>query len=230
VPAARHSLPGEELKQRGEWSMAHRAAVKKFWAWFVNNSDRLAKKDIASKVGLLDTVQDELHDIDEGLYFELSEPQDGVSEFIITAEGKRELFSVVEAVIAAAPRVAGWQFTALIPPMGFEFVIDYGGIKLDPNGLWFMPLTEGANDQHLGLRIGVPKLTSRKMHATLDATWVLLETGLGERQAAEAIEHVEVVRLPRDPEGEGYLRLAELPGFLTWRESKRKPKGKRPPR
>ena len=109
----------------------------------------MCKKGLATDEVLLDEIQEELHAIHEDLYFEASEPHEGVSEFIITAERKSELFPLVDAAIAAAPTLAGWKFTALKPPQGFEFVINLDGVELDPSGLWFLPLTGGANDQHL---------------------------------------------------------------------------------
>jgi hypothetical protein len=204
--------------------MSHHAPIKRFWKWFAANSDRFRTMQIPAKEQLLDEIQQKLHAIDKHLYFEVSEPHDGINEFVITAEGNRELFPLVDRMIALAPRLDRWKFTGLRPPMGFGFRINYETIDLDPEKLWFMPLTAGANEEHFGLRIGIPRLASKDKKAAINATWILLDTGLGERQTTEVIEHVELVRLPRNREKQGYLPLPELAEFLKWRESKQPPK------
>jgi hypothetical protein len=166
---------------------------------------------------MLDELLEQLHAIDDGLFFELSEPHEGVNELVITAEGDRELFSLVDRVVAAAPQLGAWQVIALRPPLGFDFEINYEGIKLDPEKLWFMPLAAGSGGEHFGLRIMVPNLREAEEQTATNAVWVLLDTGLGERQCAEVIEHVEVARLPSMADTSDYVPLKELPAYLKAR-------------
>lgn len=195
------------------------AAINSFWAWFVANSDRFRTMETPAKEGLLDEIVEKLHTIDDRLYFEVSEPQEGGNELVITAEGDRELFPLVDKMVALAPRLKGWKFTALRPAMGFGFAVEYSGVKLDPDELWFLPLTAGDDEEHLGLRIGIPRLSPKSTQAAVNAAWILLDTALGERRTAETIAHVEVARLPWNPEEAGYIALVELPDYLQWRES-----------
>jgi hypothetical protein len=178
----------------------------------------------SSREELLDEIMEQLHEIDEGLFFEVSEPQEGICDFVITAEGRKELFALVDRVIAAAPSLRGWSFTALKGPMGFGFAINYGKVHLDPKELWFLPLSAGNDGERLGVRIGIPKLKKRDEEEALNASYILLDTGLGERRSAEAIEHVEVVSLPKDADASRFIRLLELPEFLDWRERKKRSK------
>ncbi|HEV3417628.1 MAG TPA: hypothetical protein VG056_12465 [Pirellulales bacterium] len=154
------------------------------------------------------------------MYFEVSEPENGINDFVVTAGGKRELFSLVDCIVAMAPRLDGWTFTALKPPMGFDFVTEHGGIKLDPRKLWFLPLTGGPSGDDLGLRIGIPGLSDVDKKAALFAAWMLLDTAIGERKMAVNIQHVEVVALPNDPSGCGYIALSKLREYLDRRDSR----------
>lgn len=172
---------------------------------------------VPTREELLDEFLEQVHEIDNGLFFELSEPDDGLNELVITAEGKRELFSLVDQVVAAAPKLNGWKMIALRPPMGFGFTINYEGIKLDPEKLWFVPLVAGRTGQHFGLRIMVPKLRPAQEQAALNAAWILLDTGLGERQCAEVIEHLEVAKMPKSADANDYIQLPELPAYLKSR-------------
>lgn len=204
--------------------MKNRTTTQKFWRWFTENASRFRTMKTSSREELLDEILEHLHEIDEGLFFEISEPQDGVCDFVITAEGCKDLFALADEVIAAAPSLKEWTFTALRPPLGFGFAIDYGNVRLDPEELWFLPLSAGADGEHFGVQIGIPKLKKRDEEEALNASCILLDTGLGERRSAEVIEHVEVVPLPKDADAAGFIRLPDLPGYLDWRESKRRSK------
>lgn len=201
--------------------MKDRKTTQRFWRWFAENRARFRTMKTPSREELLDEILERLHEIDEGLFFEVSEPKDGICDFVITAEGRKNLFALVDEVVAAAPSLKEWTFTALRPPLGFGFGIDYGNVHLDPEELWFLPLSAGENGEHFGVRIGIHKLKKRDQEETLNATYILLDTGLGERRSAETIEHVEVVSLPKDPDAAGFIRLLQLPAFLDWRQSKR---------
>lgn len=204
--------------------MNDQGSTETFWRWFTENCSRFRTMQTSSREELLDEIMDNLHQIDEGLFFEVSEPQDGICDFVITAEGRKELFALVDQVVAAAPSLQGWTFTALRPPMGFSFAIDYGNVHLDPDELWFLPLSAGNDEEHLGVQIGIPKLKKRDEEEALSASYILLDTGLGERRSAEAIEHVEVVSLPKDADTAGFIRLVELAEYLDWRDRKKRSK------
>jgi hypothetical protein len=203
--------------------MAIRPAIEPFWKWFSENSQRfrsLAKHP--SKEELLDEIMNRLHAIDPGLYFEVSEPHNGVNEFVVTAAGKKELFPVVDEIISLAPKLDAWEFTALKPASGFGFHTQYGEVTLKPDQLWFLPLTAGPNAERFGLRLGIPNLAHKDEPAARHAAWIVLDTGLGERQCVESIEHLEVVSLPELPKEKGFFPLAELVAYLKWRESRRR--------
>jgi hypothetical protein len=94
---------GEILDQTSDSTIAKanhmviRPAIEQFWKWFSENSNRfrsLAKHP--SKEELLDEILARLHGIDPGLYFEVSEPHNGINELVITAAGNKELFPVVD--------------------------------------------------------------------------------------------------------------------------------------
>ncbi len=189
-----------------------------FWKWFATAHERYRSIDRAKdREELLDLLLERLHDFDSELYFEVSQPlEDGTNELIITAEGVRTKFSKVEALVAAAPMLPKWQIIAFKPPMGFEFVHEYGELKIHPRNLFFLPLTAKSDPTILGLRVGVPDFDEKSKAKIENSVWIILDTGLGERCCAERIRHLEVAQLPTNPEDEGYIRLPELPDYLAW--------------
>jgi len=190
-------------------------AIDEFWRWFeAHLSDFTALTD--STGGFWDVALAALKRLDKHLWFEMSRPDDDDREFIVTAEGHKEAFPLVEALVARAPKIGGWQFIALKPPMGFDFETTYEGILFDPRAMWFLPLNSSSRPEELGLRIGVPNYTPALKRQAGNAVLVILDTALGERAAALDIQHVEVSALPPSPESEGYIELHELPNYIEW--------------
>jgi len=202
--------------------MQNDLAIDEFWEWFSLHSDRLRSVEgNANKESLLDEIMHRLHAIDAGLYLEVSKPHGGVNDLVVTAEGMRALFPLVDAVIGRAPKLAGWKFTALRSPMGFGFGLKMGPIRLNPDEIWFLPLTVGAQQKHFGVRLAVDDIVSANAPGAANAAWILLDTVLGERRIAETIEHVEVEVLPDHARELGYFRLSELEEYLALRDSQR---------
>ncbi len=167
-----------------------------------------------------DSALSQLRAVNRGLSFEMSEPQHRCRDFVITAWGDSRLFPLVDSMVAAAPVMRRWTFIPLKPAMGFDFTHHYEHILYDPKTMWFLPLEAAERPQDLGLRIGVPSLREIDQEAAEHAVTVILETGLGERERAADVQHVEVVRKPNDPAKEGYLELPELPSYIAWRKRK----------
>lgn len=134
--------------------------------------------------------------------------------------GVRAKFPKVEALVAAAPKLPKWKIIAFKPALGFEFVHEYGELKIDPRKLWFLPLTAKSDPSILGLRIGLPDFDAGAEERIKNSVWIILDTGLGEEDCAQRIRHVEVVSLTKTPEDEGFIELPEPPDYLAWRDKR----------
>ena len=208
-------------------ALATDSPESKFWTWFEGEHDRFRSIDKA-KDGeeLLDLFLAHLHEFDSELYFEVSQPlDDGSNELIISAEGIRAKFPKVEALVAAAPKLPKWQIIAFKPALGFDFVHEYGELKIDPRKLWFLPLTAKTDPSILGLRIGLPDFDEDAEDKIKNSVWIILDTGLGEKTCADRIRHLEVVALPEKPEDEGFIELPELPDYLAWIDKRNSEQG-----
>ncbi|MEW6747815.1 MAG: hypothetical protein AB1486_34260 [Planctomycetota bacterium] len=195
-----------------------KARIGEFWSWFAQHKSDLARLS-SDRSPVLDELLQRLQRIDRHLYFEICTNSDP-HELIVTAEGRQELFPLVDAVVAAAPRVEGWVFIALKPPMGFAFETSYEGIMFDPRSMWFLPLESPSNPPALGLRVAIPDFDCDQEQIAKNAILVILDTALGERSAASDIQHVEITALPPEPENRGYIELPDLPAYIEWRKRK----------
>jgi hypothetical protein len=75
-----------------------------YWRWF---EAHLSDFDALEETGdaFWDEAVHRLQELDGRLWFELASPGDEDREFIITAEGHADVFLLVEAIIARAPRL-----------------------------------------------------------------------------------------------------------------------------
>ena len=201
------------------------AQIAAFWNWFRDNKRAMDALDDPDEP-FWDTALSALKNIHPGLEFALSSlegPKEPEREFVLTASCDAELFPAVDAAIAAAPKLAGWKWVALKPPMGFDFVSEFEDLELDPRQMWFFPLRDSARPRELALRVAVPGITKRRAEQYFEAVAMILETGLGERSAASDLQDLEVVPPPENLKAEGYAPLPELPAYLKWNRANRLP-------
>jgi hypothetical protein len=195
----------------------NREAAAEFWSWFIRNELELSRIG-NSEDPLMTDLMSKLHRIHEDLFFELGtnfEPH----ELVITAEGKRRLFPLVDELAASAPVIPQWKIVALKPPQGFDFVTNFEGSDYDPKTMWFLPMIRKQGEESLlGLRVGIPHLDLKKKAEAQTAVLIILDTALGERTAAEEIHYLDACPLPDAPADQGFIELMELPRYIEWKK------------
>lgn len=196
------------------------ASDSEFWKWFLKHQSKIEAFKNANDP-ILDQLLEQLHKYNEHLFLELSTNFEE-KELVITAEGDSEQFESVRDLMAKAPKLKNWKFTAFRPPLGFGFQTKYEGVEYDPEKLWFLPLENESNPSAVGIKIGIPSFDEKIHVHSKAAAWVILDTALGELVSAQEIQYMETGALPSDPEKEGYIELPELPKYLTWKKSKKK--------
>jgi hypothetical protein len=193
--------------------------VSKFWIWFQEHEANFEEL-IQTDNPFWDIALAQLHKIERGLWFMISNHASEKREFVFTAEGKSELFPLVEFIVSRAPALSSWEFIALKPPKGFDFKTVYEGIELDPKTMWFLHLTSKSNPKAFGLRVGIPVYDSQHERSLTNGVVIILETALGERAVAEEFLYVEVGRLPDNPGSEGYIELLKLAQYIEFHKRK----------
>ena len=184
-----------------------------FWQWFSSNQDRFAssKNDRL----FLDLILTKLREISTGFFFEMS-VDSHPKEFIVSSAGNTKLFSLADEVISHAPRLVDWRFLSLKPPRGFQFTSNFRGFFFDPQKMWFRPVKKRDDPNFLGLHIGYEGgCDFAKKETVRGGTFLVLDSGLGERVAATSIHYLEVVELPTNPRSSGYGKVTELPEYIS---------------
>jgi hypothetical protein len=193
------------------------SAVTDFWRLFEEKC-RALEQITSADDPLYDELLVKLQGIDSGLFFEFATAP-GECELIITAEGNKSLFGLVDAVVAAAPRIRGWKVFALKPKLGFPESVEWAGRSVEIADVVFDPLSQEGSDE-LGLRLMIPGIGEEDVEDAHNALLRALDHGLGERKFAEAVQYIEAV--PLDGPADKYIALTDLESFIEWRAKQRK--------
>ena len=185
----------------------------KFWNWFVDFAELIPHEEFPES--LQNELLSKLQDYDNRLFFLVS-TNSSPREFIVTAEGNREAFSVADDLVAAAPDLANWLFISLKPAMGFKFRHTDGPISLNVSELWFFPTASTKDPAKLGIVLGFPDVDFVLNSQSVDTAYTILESAIGERSCINDIAHVSVNNLPEDPGNSGYLELPQLPEYISF--------------
>ena len=178
-----------------------------FWSWFIENRARFDSFE-AGQEDTLDLLHGALLSYCEGLVFEISKPEQGVREFVVSADGLRELFPAVQRLCDAAPAIPGWKITAFRPRMSLDYLLEYEGREFDPGAIWCHPITD---DGAFDLILYVPSFKEEERSAIVNGCYILLDMALGESDVVTGIRYLDHLPLPDDPEGEGLIPFRRLP-------------------
>jgi hypothetical protein len=190
-----------------------------FWQWFKENNKAylfINQVEPEIKENLLNAFMERLHEYCDKLYFEIGGHPDEKQELIITADGNTDYFKQVEDLIMQAPQIEQWSFIAFIPPRDVYFQMNYEGVILKPEEMWFQPLIHQDDPSAIGLNICTRNYELVKNNEFFEpAVYKILDTILGEKVSALDVDYVSFGQLPDDPEDEGMLELSLLPDYIA---------------
>lgn len=120
--------------------VAPTARATTFWTWFGDNAAKLLAEN--DPTGAMQTISAELRKIDEGVFAELGIEKEART-LVITADGKRALFPIVDEIYNARPDPppAGWTIVAYrqrAKPGQAPLTIEFGGRKISPADVKFV--------------------------------------------------------------------------------------------
>lgn len=177
--------------------MENMANIQALWNWFEENATRLHDPDAITEA-VLDELREKLAAIHPGLVYEFSGEHGRANEFIISADGEKELFPTVIEVVKAAPTLPDWKVSAFRQPGSIDAVIEINGSRLGPEDIWFEATIDG---EHMDLSLFVAGVTPSNRDDLAGALMILLDNALGEYAAVTAVRSVNVKPLPANRTG-----------------------------
>jgi hypothetical protein len=188
--------------------------TEEFWSHIASNHELLAAISSADDKPYGDALTC-LQRVHSNLYLVTGRKPAG-RELIITAEGNTSLFSLVDEIVAAAPRIPGWTIRALKPRCGIPEFARWNQVRIPIAEVFFEPL------DLTGGGLGIRLLISDYVESTAaDAKLALIqamEFALGERAFAAEIQYIELAR--KDPSTESYIPLVQLEEYISWRNKR----------
>lgn len=189
--------------------------IREFWKWFQRHESHL-RNFPSHPEKYLDEILENLAAIRPGLAVELEPPEDGIIRMTVSANGDRELFPEVEAIVAEAPRLEDWKFIAFRQRMAKDkaenLVLKNPGFELDPNLMRFEPIV---SEDGLDIIVFASGITEGNYHQAANAALILLDNLLGEFDCVTKVRSYDFHALPADKEeAESLMPLLEIADYV----------------
>ncbi len=190
-------------------------AIDNFWKWFHENQKRLRGFESDPEKYLAELL-DRVKKIRRGLAIELELPNNGIINMTISADGVKELFPLVDSIVAKAPKIDGWKFIAFRQRLTKEQLtgvkVQAGPLQLDPSQMRFFPLVE---KDKLDIIVYVKGITEDNYNHVAYGGLLLLDNLLGEYDCATKVRSYDFHDMPVKKEDlDGTLPLFELAAYI----------------
>jgi hypothetical protein len=198
------------------------STVTGFWNWFAPNQTtffNIIKKRDGDLIHrrLLDKIVPRLQALNPKFYCETGMVDDAMAELVISAEGDIKSFVFVEELIAAAPVLANWKFTALKPSTGMGTSIKMNGVCFDNTTIRFFYEEEPGYPDEINLVMVHPDFSAGQQKTVTQGCLLYLDALLGELNAATLIDNVDV-KAPDTATDMRLIPMDKLTEFLNWKE------------
>ncbi|HVU95595.1 MAG TPA: DUF695 domain-containing protein [Puia sp.] len=198
------------------------SSVDEFWKWFLPNAsafyETIKKKEgVLIHSRFLDKIVPRLQALNPEFYCETGMIDDVTAELVISAEGDIKSFVFVEDLIAAAPALPNWKFTALKPSTGTGMSIEMNGTSFDNENIRFFYEDESGYPDEINLVMVHPDYSEDNRKTITQGCLLYLDALLGELNAATLIDNV-VVKAPDPATDLPLIPMDKLNEFLNWKE------------
>ncbi|MCD0466102.1 DUF695 domain-containing protein [Flavobacterium sp. ENC] len=191
-----------------------------FWDWFVKHEKaffKVVQKGDTIHKDFFELLSPKLDEIHDSIYFLTGMLDDQTAELILTPDGAIKNIYVIEELVAAAPEIEGWKFTALKPASDIKDVsINYEGFKFNSGNLKFYPNLHKNYPDEIDLTIVYDDFTEDKKAAAANGVYIFLDNYLGELHAVTLIDSMKVVG--NEGISEELIPIEKLKDYLIWRE------------
>jgi hypothetical protein len=192
-----------------------------FWEWFIHHERtffKVIKRGDDIEGSFFDKLSPKLAELKDGFWFLTGMFDENTAELILTADGTIKNIIFVEELIAKAPSIKRWRFTALKPASDIKDVaIRIDEVLTDQNNLFFYSNEDERYPDEVDITLVHSKLDDTNRPSVISSTWLFLDNYLGELNAVTTIDHAEIVG--KDQAVKDLVPIEKLKVFLSWRES-----------
>ncbi len=191
-----------------------------FWTWFQKNEKDFFdvvknRKDI--ETDFFNKLSPKLEELKDGFFYLTGMFDDNTVELILTADGNTKNIVYVEELVASAPKINGWKFTALKPALNIENVsIEMSGFKFNNENLFFYANDLPNYPDEIDISVIHTDLTDDNRQAIGNGTYIFLDNYLGELDLINNIDNLQIIS--KSEAQKDLVPITKLKDFLTWRQ------------
>lgn len=189
--------------------------IEAFWTWFQENEKDF--RDFQRNPDrVLKAIISKGSKIESGLAFELEPPRNNSINLTISADGVKDIFPVVEEIVARSPKLEGWNFIAFRQRMSQAqikgMILKSGPLELNPNKMKFAEIIDG---DMLDLIIYAEGVTEENYNQVSYGGLLLMDNLLGEYDCVTKIRSYDFQKMPSNrQELAGLKPLLEVAFFV----------------
>ncbi len=205
--------------KKEEKSDAEIYTYQDFWNWFLTKEKefhQIVRNRTHIETDFFDLMSSQLLKINEGFYFLAGMTDDETVELIITAEGEIKNIVFAEEIVAAAPNVKNWKFTALKPEMSLDSGISMDGHEFTTENIHFYANEIDGYPDEIDITFVYDHLTVDNKNSVITGVCIFLDNFLGELNFATQIDTFSVVG--KDEIKSDLIPITKLKDYLQWRE------------
>lgn len=191
-----------------------------FWNWFVQNEKRFFnviqnRGDVEKE--FFDELSPKLAELKDGYFFLTGMIDEQTADLILTADGLISNIVFVEELVAAAPKIDGWRFTALKPAVDIEsFNVKMEDYEFKKENLSFKYHQDPDLPDEINLTIVHDDYNDENADIINRGTYIFLDNYLGELNFTTTIDTLSVTG--KNDAIEDLIPIEKLKAFLAWRE------------
>ncbi|MDQ6531195.1 DUF695 domain-containing protein [Flavobacterium sp. LHD-85] len=191
-----------------------------FWNWFSANEKAFIKTVQSGEnihQDFFDKLAPKLDEVHEGIYFLTGMFDDQTAELVLTPDGAIRNIYAIEELVANAPKIDGWKFTALKPASDINNIgITYQDFEFSKENLKFYPRIHESYPDEIDLVIVYDHFVEEKKSNIANGVYIFLDNYLGELHSVTLIDNL-VVTGPENV-SEELIPIEKLKDYLIWRE------------
>lgn len=190
-----------------------------FWRWFLTKEKEfyeVVKNRTHIETDFFDLMSSQLRKINAGFYFLAGMTDDEVVELIITAEGEIKNIVFAEEIIADAPKLNHWKFTALKPEMNLDSGIRMEGHEFSTENIHFYANEIEGYPDEIDITFVYDQLNAENKNSAVTGVCIFLDNFLGELNFATQIDTFNVIGT--DEVSNDLIPVTKLKDYLQWRE------------
>jgi len=191
-----------------------------FWDWFVQNEHffyKAVKEQNDIEEVFLNPLASSLKQLQHKFFYLTGMIEDDQAELIITPDGDIPKIVFVEELMAAAPSLPNWKFTALKPSSDISrYGIKLNGLSFDKENLSFYPIENEAYPDEIDLTIVYNHWQADEERTIGMGILLFLDNYLGELAAITSIDNLDIIG--KQDAQKKLIPIEKLKSYVKWRQ------------